>query len=49
MQEKEARWWRDASVLCWQTFTRIPIPEDYERPEHSLEYYKSLRFPYSPR
>ncbi|MDP9348647.1 MAG: alpha-glucuronidase, partial [Gemmatimonadota bacterium] len=48
MQEKEARWWRDASLLYFQTFSRMPIPEGYEKPEHTLEYYKSLRFPYAP-
>ncbi len=44
----EARWWRDASLLYFQTFSRTPIPEGYEKPEHTLEYYKSLRFPYAP-
>lgn len=48
IQEKEARWWRDASLLYFQTFSRMPIPEGYEQPEHSLEHYQSLRFPYAP-
>ncbi|HEV2130071.1 MAG TPA: alpha-glucuronidase family glycosyl hydrolase [Longimicrobiaceae bacterium] len=48
IQEKEARWWRDASLLYFQQFARMPIPEGYEKPEHSLEYYQSLRFPYAP-
>jgi alpha-glucuronidase len=47
IQEKEARWWRDASVLYFQTFSRRPLPAGYERPEHALEYYMSIvsRFP----
>ncbi|MEZ4703538.1 MAG: alpha-glucuronidase family glycosyl hydrolase [Rhodothermales bacterium] len=48
IQEKEARWWRDASVLYWQTFSGMTIPEDYEKPEHDLDYYEGLRFPYAP-
>lgn len=48
VQEEEARWWRDASLLYFQTFSKKPIPAQYGQPEHSLEYYKSLRFPYAP-
>ncbi len=39
----EARWWRDASLLYWQTFSRLPIPAGYEQPAHTLEFYESLR------
>jgi alpha-glucuronidase len=42
IQEREARWWRDASILYFQTFSRMPIPEGYERPEHTLEHYRSI-------
>jgi alpha-glucuronidase len=42
IQEQEARWWRDASILYFQTFSRMPIPEGYERPEHTLEHYRSI-------
>ena len=48
IQEKEARWWRDSVLLYFQQFSRMPIPEQYEQPEHTLEYYQSLRFPYAP-
>lgn len=48
IQEKEAKWWRDASIAYFQTFSGKPIPEGYEPPEHSLEYYESLEFPYAP-
>lgn len=41
----EARWWRDASLLYWQTFHGLPIPPEYEQPAHSLEFYQSLRCP----
>ena len=42
----EARWWRDASLLYWQTFSRLPIPAGYEQPLHSLAFYEQqLRCP----
>jgi alpha-glucuronidase len=49
IQAAEARWWRDASVLYWQTFSRLPLPPGYEQPLHSLEFYKALRCPADPR
>lgn len=48
IQEKEARWWRDSSLLYFQTFSKRPIPDDIEKPAHSLAYYMSLSFPYAP-
>ena len=48
IQEKEAVWWRNACLLYFQTFSKMPIPSHYEQPDHTLEYYKSLRFPYAP-
>jgi alpha-glucuronidase len=42
---KEARWWRDASLLYWQTFSKLPIPAGYEQPEHTLEFYQRLQCP----
>jgi alpha-glucuronidase len=48
IQEKEAVWWRDACLSYFQTFSKMPIPANYEQPAHSLEYYKSLKFPFAP-
>jgi alpha-glucuronidase len=48
VQEKEAVWWRNACLLYFQTFSRMPLPEGFEKPDHTLEYYKGLRFPYAP-
>ena len=48
IQEKEAKWWRDASIAYFQTFSKRPLPAGFAPPEHSLEYYKSLEFPYAP-
>jgi alpha-glucuronidase len=48
IQEKEAKWWRDACIAYFQSFSRRPLPDGYGAPEHSLEYYQSLSFPYAP-
>jgi alpha-glucuronidase len=48
IQEKEAVWWRDACLLYFQTFSKMPIPARYEKPKQTLEYYKELRFPFAP-
>lgn len=48
IQEKEAVWWRNACLLYFQTFSHLPVPAVYEQPDHTLDYYKQLRFPYAP-
>ncbi len=48
IQEKDAAWWRNACLLYFQTFSRRPIPSNYEKADHSLEYYKALRFQFAP-
>ena len=45
IQEAEARWWRDASVLYWQSFSHLPLPPGYEQPAHDLAWYRQLRCP----
>jgi alpha-glucuronidase len=48
IQENEARWWRDASIAYFETFSHRPLPTGYAPPEHDLQYYESLCFPYVP-
>lgn len=48
IQEEEAVWWRDACLLYFQTFSKMPLPANYEKPKHTLEYYESLNFPFAP-
>lgn len=48
IQEREARWWRDASLAYFQTFSNMPIPDEYEQPEHPLEYYMNIQSLYVP-
>lgn len=48
IQFNEAKWWRDACLSYFQTFSRLPLPEGVPAPDHDLDYYKSLNFPYAP-
>ena len=48
VQLKDAIWWRNACLLYFQTFSKMPIPANYEQPEKSLEYYKSIRILFAP-
>ena len=48
IQEKEARWWRDACLAYFSSVSHHPLPQGYAAPEHSLEYYQALQFPYVP-
>ena len=48
IQEQEAVWWRNACLLYFQTFSQKPIPSQYEQPDHTLDYYETLSFPYAP-
>jgi alpha-glucuronidase len=48
IQEEEAVWWRDACLLYFRTFSKMPLPANYEKPQHTLEYYQNLNFPYAP-
>ena len=49
IQAREARWWRDAALTYFQTFSHLPIAARYEEPEHPLAYYEQLRCPADPR
>ncbi len=48
IQEQEARWWRDACLLYFQTFSGLPFPPECEQPTHSLAYYKNLTHYFVP-
>lgn len=48
IQEKEAIWWREACLQYFQTFSKMPIPPEYEKPTKPLDYYMQLKFPYAP-
>jgi len=42
VQEREAIWWRDACVLYFQQYSKMPIPAQFPKPERSLEEVKKL-------
>ncbi|MBC6995010.1 alpha-glucuronidase family glycosyl hydrolase [Neolewinella lacunae] len=48
IQAKEARWWRDACLAYFSAVSGLPIPAGVTPPKHSLEYYRSLVYPYAP-
>ncbi|MDE3252096.1 MAG: alpha-glucuronidase, partial [Bacteroidota bacterium] len=48
MQEKDAVWWRNACLLYFSTFSKQPIPAGYEKPDHTLDYYKHIRIFFAP-
>ena len=48
IQLNEARWWRNACLLYFQQFSKQPLPAGVEPADKTLEYYKSLEFPYAP-
>jgi alpha-glucuronidase len=48
IQEKEAQWWRDASIVYFQSINGLPLPAGFAPPAHSLDYYETLSFPYAP-
>ncbi len=48
IQSEEAKWWRDACLLYFQSFSKLPLPDGYEKPAHDLAYYQNLRFYFVP-
>lgn len=43
-QERDAKIWRDACILYFQTFSKRPVPEGVEKADHDLDYYKAYRY-----
>lgn len=48
IQLKEAKWWRDACLMYFQTFSKRELPNGVEKPIHTLEHFKALKFPFAP-
>jgi alpha-glucuronidase len=48
VQYDEAIWWRNACLLYFQTFSKMPIPANYEQSDKTLDYYMNLKFPFAP-
>jgi alpha-glucuronidase len=47
-QEADARTWRDACLLYFQTFSKRPLPTGVEQPAHDLDHYKAIEVHYAP-
>ncbi len=43
IQEKEARWWRDACIAYFQSFSKRPLPQGYAPPAKTLQEYEAMR------
>lgn len=48
IQQKEAQWWRDASIAYFQSIAKRPLPAGAAPPPERLEAYKMRKFPYAP-
>ncbi|MBD8871335.1 alpha-glucuronidase family glycosyl hydrolase [Rhodanobacter sp. DHB23] len=48
IQQREAQWWRDASIAYFQSLNGLPLPAGIAPPAHPLKYYQSLSFPFAP-
>lgn len=48
VQEREARWWRDASLAYWMSVNERALPAGVAPPAHDLAWYKAQSFPYVP-
>jgi alpha-glucuronidase len=48
IQQREAQWWRDASVAYFQSVSGRPLPAGEAAPPHPLAWYQALQFPSAP-
>lgn len=44
-QQREAAWWRDGSILYFQTYAKMPLPPGCKPPLQTLEHYKRIKMP----
>ena len=48
IQAREARWWRDAMISYFESKNGLPLPGGHAAPEHDLDYYEKLDYPFAP-
>jgi alpha-glucuronidase len=48
IQEKEAQWWRDASLAYFQSLSKRPFPAGYALPQRTLQEYEAIAVPLAP-
>ena len=42
IQERDAVWWKDASLSYFGSLSKMPLPAGVERPQRTLEEYKKI-------
>lgn len=42
IQERDAVWWKDASLSYFQSLSKLPLPAGVEKPQRTLEEYKTI-------
>jgi alpha-glucuronidase len=48
IEQRHARWWRDASLAYWMSLNGLPLPAGAAPPEHDLAWYKAQEVLYAP-
>jgi alpha-glucuronidase len=48
IQQREAQWWRDASIAYFRSISGRPLPAGVTEPAHPLDWYKAQSFPFAP-
>jgi alpha-glucuronidase len=48
IQEKEAQWWRDATLAYFQSLSKRPFPAGFAPPARTLQEYEAISVPYAP-
>lgn len=46
MEQKDAEWWRDASIAYFQSFSHRPMPAGAAPPPDTLQHYEAFCVPY---
>ena len=48
VQEREARWWRDACIAYFQSVNHKPLPAGVVAPVMTVDQYRALQFTFAP-
>ncbi len=48
VQQREAQWWRDASLAYWMSVNGRALPAGVAPPPHPLAWYEAISFPHAP-
>jgi alpha-glucuronidase len=47
IEQREAQWWRDASIAFFQGYSRRPVPAGHAEPPHPASFYEAITSPYA--